>query len=432
MVHSSNDHQDIGVQVIRQANKNKTVRITTHQDPSSGKAIVIWSDVLRVFRDALYLQHGQRVLPFMKGSDFKDLDPPRIAAIPDEILDIVVEDSSPVDSAPRRPQDSTTEESYEKEDTVIDLSVRRNPVEGDELAAMENYTHIDRPNLLARGPQLYLDSLGNDTSSLLQLPFDHDSLSVADIQKLAEEGDAEAQYLTGCQYDVWQFDELGQNIISNGYAQAMEWYLKAAKQGHLEAQWAIGNLYENGLERPVDLNKAFEWYLKAAEGGYAPAQTILGKWYWDGSGGVPGSDESKAFEWYLKAAEGGDSLAQKQVGEFYFNGRGGVLKDELKAFVWFMKSAVQENSSAQLIVAELYCNGCEGVPRDYKKAKEWYLKAGRNGQHDAWDCLNGIDKQISFQELSPEQQQQELLRQKRERQQQEQLQQKVQHRREQQ
>ncbi|KAH7036547.1 hypothetical protein BKA57DRAFT_509822 [Linnemannia elongata] len=370
MVHSSNDHQDIRVQIIRQANKNKTVRITTHQDPSSGKAIVIWSDVLRVFRDALYLQHGQRVLPFMKGSDFKDLDPPRIAAIPDEILDIVVEDSSPVDSAPRRPQDSTTEELYEKEDTVIDLSVRRNPVEGDELAAMENYTHIDRPNLLARGPQLYPDSLGNDTSSLLQLPFDYDSLSAADIQKLAEEGDAEAQYLTGCHYDVCHYDELWQNVISHGYAQAMEWYLQAAKQGHVKAQCAIGRLYENGHGRPVDLKKAFEWILKAAEAGYSPAQTILGEWYWNGSGGVPERDQSKSFEWYLKAAERGNPLAQRKVADFYSNGWAGVPVDDRRVLEWFMKSALQGNSSAQLHVAEMYCAGHEGVPRDYKKAKE--------------------------------------------------------------
>lgn len=72
MMHSGDDHQDTGVQVIRLAISNKTVHITTHQDPSSGKAIVIWDDVLRVFRDARYLQHGQRVLPFMKGSDFKE------------------------------------------------------------------------------------------------------------------------------------------------------------------------------------------------------------------------------------------------------------------------------------------------------------------------------------------------------------------------
>lgn len=69
MMHS--EGQD-DIQVIRLASKNRTVHIATHQDPSSGKPIVLWSDVLRVFRDALYLQHGQKVLPFLKGADFEE------------------------------------------------------------------------------------------------------------------------------------------------------------------------------------------------------------------------------------------------------------------------------------------------------------------------------------------------------------------------
>lgn len=292
------------------------------------------------------------------------LDPPRITAITNAVLDIVAEDSSLVDGAPRRPQDSTTEEPPQKEVIVEGLSFSRNSV------------------------------YGGDTLTRM----------------LAEQGNLVAQYETGRQYECW---------LNPDYIQAKEWYLKAAKQGHLGAQCAIGHLYEKGLGRPVDLKKAFEWYLKAAETGYSPAQTILGEWYWNGSGGVPEKDQSKSFEWYLKAAEGGNPVAQRQVGEFYCSGWGGVLKDELQAFVWFMKAAVQGNATAQLLVAEMYCSGCEGVSRDYKEAKEWYLKAGEGGEDDAWLCPHGIDK-IFFQELSPEEQQHELQRQEEERQQREQ------------
>ncbi|KAK3832858.1 MAG: hypothetical protein J3R72DRAFT_495057 [Linnemannia gamsii] len=82
-----------GVQVVRLASRNKTVHVATHFDESvgvSGKEIVLWDDVLVVFRDALYLQYGQRVVPFLKGGNFKSLDPWRIAAIPGAVLDVIV------------------------------------------------------------------------------------------------------------------------------------------------------------------------------------------------------------------------------------------------------------------------------------------------------------------------------------------------------
>lgn len=524
MLHSAEDDQD-DVQVIRQARKNRTAHITSHQDPSSGKPIVLWGDVLRVFPDALYLQRGKRIIPFMKGSDFKDLDPPRIAAIPNVTLDVIVHNdltqdaeqgpsktlqnkdaavttAAPVSTVRRNPaygDELAALENYNHIDPPSNFSVRRNaayggagtaidkssstriemsstaalgrsPAYGDELVAIEDYTHIDRPNVSARGPQLHPDSLVSDTSPVLRprngegnlynldppritaitnavldivaedsslvdgaprrpqdstteeppqkevivegLSFSRNSVYGGDTltRMLAEQGNLVAQYETGRQYECW---------LNPDYIQAKEWYLKAAKQGHLGAQCAIGHLYEKGLGRPVDLKKAFEWYLKAAETGYSPAQTILGEWYWNGSGGVPEKDQSKSFEWYLKAAEGGNPVAQRQVGEFYCSGWGGVLKDELQAFVWFMKAAVQGNATAQLLVAEMYCSGCEGVSRDYKEAKEWYLKAGEGGEDDAWLCPHGIDK-IFFQELSPEEQQHELQRQEEERQQREQ------------
>ncbi len=50
--------------------------------------------------------------------------------------------------------------------------------------------------------------------------------------------------------------------------EAMEWYRKAAEQGHADAQYALGQCYdveEYGIE-PDDA-KAVEWYRKAVEQG---------------------------------------------------------------------------------------------------------------------------------------------------------------------
>jgi hypothetical protein len=72
-MHPADDDDQDNVQVIRLAgSKGKTAHITTHHDTSSGTTIVLWNDVLRVFPDALYLQRGRRVIPFLKGADFEE------------------------------------------------------------------------------------------------------------------------------------------------------------------------------------------------------------------------------------------------------------------------------------------------------------------------------------------------------------------------
>lgn len=59
-----------GVQAIRLGSHNKIVDIATHKD-TTGQEIVLWSDIIVVFRDALYLQYGTKAIPFLKGPDFK-------------------------------------------------------------------------------------------------------------------------------------------------------------------------------------------------------------------------------------------------------------------------------------------------------------------------------------------------------------------------
>ena len=60
-----------GVQVVRLESRNKTVQVATHFDEGAKRDIVLWDDILVVFRDAAYIQAGPRVVPFLKGSDFQ-------------------------------------------------------------------------------------------------------------------------------------------------------------------------------------------------------------------------------------------------------------------------------------------------------------------------------------------------------------------------
>ncbi|KAG0047325.1 hypothetical protein BGZ89_004975, partial [Linnemannia elongata] len=68
-----------------------TVYIDCQQDPVTQKNVILWDDVRLAFADALHIRHNTRIIPFIKGIDLLPLKPFRILAIPNEILDIVID-----------------------------------------------------------------------------------------------------------------------------------------------------------------------------------------------------------------------------------------------------------------------------------------------------------------------------------------------------
>jgi len=93
------------------------------------------------------------------------------------------------------------------------------------------------------------------------------------------------------------------------YAEAVEWYQKAAEKGHAPAQTNLGVCYSKGKGIPKDMAKAVYWYTQAAEQGHASAQYNLGLFFERGIG-VP-QDKEKAVYWYKKAAKQGHAEAAK-------------------------------------------------------------------------------------------------------------------------
>ena len=118
---------------------------------------------------------------------------------------------------------------------------------------------------------------------------------------------------------------------------AVEWYRKAAEQGHVEAQWELGGMYE-GTYRNVkrDFAETVKWYRKAAEQGQVEAQGTLGGIYKVGRGGVK-QDYVEAAKWYKKAAEQGHNQAK---GAFHILSR--------------IEAAEQGNSIAQYELGNMY------------------------------------------------------------------------------
>jgi len=86
---------------------------------------------------------------------------------------------------------------------------------------------------------------------------------------------------------------------------------KMAQQGDAEAQWRLGTLYRDGDGVQQSDREAVEWFQRAGEQKYAPALTALGAQYWAGRG-VPQS-YSKAYFWYDLALAQGDEKAESQL-----------------------------------------------------------------------------------------------------------------------
>ena len=182
--------------------------------------------------------------------------------------------------------------------------------------------------------------------------------------KKASNGDPKAQVQLGNIYRQGK-------LISKNYDKALEWYLKAAEQGYVGAQYNTGYLYDDVYQ---DYSKALEWFLKAAEQKFSGAQNSIGVIYLQGKGVA--QDYSKALEWFLKAAEQDDGNAKYHLAVMYLEGLG-VTKDYKKAYQLNITAAKLGIVNAEYNLGVTYLNGL-GVPKNERIAFKWFDKSTKN------------------------------------------------------
>jgi uncharacterized protein len=154
----------------------------------------------------------------------------------------------------------------------------------------------------------------------------------------AEAGDARAQYLVGKHFDF------GWGVKADGW-KAISWYAKAANQGYLAAQVALGNLYAGaGYGYLRNDEKAFYWFSEAAKRHDPFSETMIGDAYSDGK--VVPRNYRIAAEWYKRAIEGGYFLAPYKLARLYAEGKG-VPLDLAQAYAWNSLSAATGNLMAR-------------------------------------------------------------------------------------
>ena len=200
-------------------------------------------------------------------------------------------------------------------------------------------------------------------------------------------------------------------------ALAAQWWQRSARLGNTHASYRLGLMCQEQHQGKL-VSECLDWFEKAAKQDHAEAQLILGQWY----AKQQGADED-AVKWLEKAAELGNRDAQYQLGKRYEQGIG-VSKRQDIAQRWFEKAAAQQqpdallqqarqaapiyafaayqraanagSADAELWLGKAYLAG-EWVSADPALGRYWLELAAAHGSHEA-------EYQLSLQQVDREQQ----------------------------
>lgn len=192
------------------------------------------------------------------------------------------------------------------------------------------------------------------------------------LKTAAEQGHPDAQFALGRMY------EYGHGVPRSD-VEAVRWYRRAAEKGNPEAQFNLGVMYARGLGVSArSYTDAAQWLQRSAEQGSAKAQSNLGYIYAESSWASKDSTNvSKAVRWYERAANQGDGWAQMKLGLMYAEGRG-TAKNYAEAARWYQRAAEQGYAWAQVNLGRLYAVGY-GTTKNYAEAARWYQRAAMQG-----------------------------------------------------
>ena len=177
-----------------------------------------------------------------------------------------------------------------------------------------------------------------------------DVAAQAALLSTAEAGDAEAMFFSGLLYDMGR----GARVVAMDLDKARSWYEGAAAAGHVLAQFALGNMFDNGEGVPQDPMAARHWYELAARQGHAEAQMHFARMQQLGRGGTRSA--AGAAIWYQMAADQGHELAATNLGTLHYQKE---IPDpsDAEAFALFSMAAEKFDGLAHLMLAEMWQQG---------------------------------------------------------------------------
>ncbi len=167
----------------------------------------------------------------------------------------------------------------------------------------------------------------------------------------------------------------GQKGIRPSPTSALVWYRCAARMGHAQALYELGDAYRRGAGAPSVPARAASLFRLAANAGYVPAQFAFGVCCEQGIGMEPNA--ALAVRYYEQAAEAGYAPAQNNLGGCYEHGTG-VAQNILTAVEWYAAAAHEGQPDAICRLGVCYETG-RGVAADGEKAVRLYREAAEQG-----------------------------------------------------
>ena len=135
-------------------------------------------------------------------------------------------------------------------------------------------------------------------------------------------------------------------LFQGSFAEAREWFEKAAAQGDDVAQYNLGRMLVEVAEGRDDFLRVVKlWELSGAQGN-AGALKDLGVAYEKGVLGK--SDMKQAIRYYERAAAAGDAPAAFLLGEIYDTGKNGVPVDKALAIKYYRLAAKHDPAVADM------------------------------------------------------------------------------------
>ena len=192
-----------------------------------------------------------------------------------------------------------------------------------------------------------------------------------DLAKLAESGDARAQFNLAVSYAHG-------NGVEKNYDEAFKWYKKSAEQHYTRAEFNLASSYMSGQGTERSSAEAIKWYQAAAGSDDLAANLALGNIYSRGSKDIT-IEQNKAFQYYSAAAAKGSEEADFNLGGMYLFGTG-TEKNADKAIEIYNRLAANGNDKAAMILGEIY-ESDKYVSQDLPRAFAWY-EAQYNATHN--------------------------------------------------
>jgi len=183
--------------------------------------------------------------------------------------------------------------------------------------------------------------------------------------KAAEEDDIKAQYHLGQYYkpdDSLDYDEYD----SQDYEKVVYWLEKVLTNRHPQYPYEVG--YADHGINVTDYADVVEWYKEHAKEELACSQLKLADQYLFND-----DREEEAVSLYEKLADKGNVDAQYSLAVYYE-----VRQNYEKTLYWYEKAAMQNHGESEYNLGRCYFYG-KGVQQNDEKAEYWWKRSQEHG-----------------------------------------------------